>query len=102
VLRSSELGIGYPGTVLFTAEPIELRRKECAALIGPNGSGKTTFLNTILEKIEPLAGQLRLGSSLKIGHFAQAHDKLNMEGMRVTIWQNIFSARMKSTSLFTH
>lgn len=79
VLRSSELGIGYPGTVLFTAEPIELRRKECAALIGPNGSGKTTFLNTILEKIEPLAGQLRLGSSLKIGHFAQAHDKLNME-----------------------
>jgi len=79
VLRSSELEIGYPGTVLFTADPIDLRRKECAALIGPNGSGKTTFLNTVLEKIEPLSGELKLGASLKVGHFAQAHDKLNME-----------------------
>lgn len=77
VLRSSELVIGYPDTPLFTAEPIELHRGECAALIGPNGAGKTTFLRTLMGELEPLAGQIRLGASLKVGYFAQAHEKLD-------------------------
>ncbi len=77
VLRSEQLEIGYPGKLLFEAEDIELRRLECAALIGPNGSGKTTFLRTLLGQIEPLAGMLQLGASLKVGYFAQAHDELN-------------------------
>jgi ATP-binding cassette, subfamily F, member 3 len=68
----------YPGTPLFRAD-IELRRQECAALIGPNGSGKTTFLRTILGDIPPLAGEVQLGASLHIGYFAQAHSQLNPE-----------------------
>jgi ATP-binding cassette subfamily F protein 3 len=76
VLRTSGLELGYPGTALFQAEDIELRRLECAALIGPNGAGKTTFLRTILGKLPPLAGEVRLGASLKIGYFAQAHEQL--------------------------
>lgn len=77
VLRSNQLAIGYPGKTLFTADPIELTRGECAALIGPNGTGKTTFLRTLLSEIQPLQGELRFGASLKVGYFAQAHDKLN-------------------------
>lgn len=77
VLRTSELKIGYPGNCLFTAEPIELHRGECAALIGPNGAGKTTFLRTLMGELEPLAGEIRLGASLKVGYFAQAHEKLD-------------------------
>lgn len=76
VLRSSELTIGYPTRTLFRADPILLERGECAALIGPNGTGKTTFLRTLLGQIEPLAGELKLGASLKVGYFAQAHERL--------------------------
>ncbi|MBN2147570.1 MAG: ABC-F family ATP-binding cassette domain-containing protein [Anaerolineales bacterium] len=76
VLRAAHATIGYPGNVLFQVEDAELRRSECVALIGPNGSGKTTFLKVMLGQLEPLAGEVRLGASLKIGYFAQAHDAL--------------------------
>lgn len=79
VLRTKALKVGYPGTPLFVSEDIELRRQECAALIGPNGVGKSTFLKTILEELEPLAGEIKLGASLQLAYFAQAHDRLNLE-----------------------
>jgi ATP-binding cassette subfamily F protein 3 len=79
VLRTHDLEIGYPGTLLFTSDNIELRRQECAALIGSNGTGKTTFLKTVLEEIQPLAGSIKLGASLAVGYFSQAHEGLNPE-----------------------
>lgn len=79
VLRTRQLQVGYPGNLLFTADDIQLNRRECAALIGPNGTGKTTFLRTILGEHEPLAGDVKLGASLELGYFAQAHEGLNPE-----------------------
>ncbi|MBW8012933.1 MAG: ABC-F family ATP-binding cassette domain-containing protein [Chloroflexi bacterium] len=77
ILRANNLELGYPQKSLFTIEKIELRRLEFAALTGPNGSGKTTFLKAILEQHTPLAGELTLGASLNIGYFAQAHEDLD-------------------------
>lgn len=77
VLRSTELAIGYPSKSLFRADPIQLERGECAALIGPNGSGKTTFLRNLMGQLAPLQGDLKFGSALKVGYFAQAHEGLN-------------------------
>ena len=79
VLRGKEAVIGYPGYPLFTAHDVELRRGECAALIGPNGTGKTTFLKTLLGQLEPLGGEVSLGAGLQVGYFAQAHEALNPE-----------------------
>jgi ATP-binding cassette subfamily F protein 3 len=79
VLRTHDLQIGYQQKPLFYAGDLELRRLQCTALIGPNGAGKTTFLKTILEKIPPLAGEVELGASLKVGYFAQAHEELQAE-----------------------
>jgi ATP-binding cassette subfamily F protein 3 len=77
VLRADKVVVGYPGNPLFRADDVELRRGECAALMGPNGSGKTTFLRTFLGQLETLEGDLYRGASLKIGYFAQAHDDLD-------------------------
>jgi ATP-binding cassette subfamily F protein 3 len=77
VLRAADLAVGYPSHRLFTVDELELHRLETAALIGPNGAGKTTFLKVILGQLEPLAGRLTLGASLKVGYFAQAQEALD-------------------------
>jgi len=79
VLRTYGLTVGYPQRRLFQTDDIILNRGECAALIGPNGTGKTTFLRTALGELEPLAGSVQLGASLRVGYFAQAHESLNPE-----------------------
>ena len=81
VLRTKDLDIGYwdDRKVLFHVPDLTLLRGECAAVIGPNGTGKSTFLKTILGKLEPLSGESSLGANLKIGYFAQAHEDLDPE-----------------------
>lgn len=79
VLRSHDLQIGYPGNPLFSTADVELHRLECAALIGQNGTGKTTFLKTVMGQLRPLRGEVELGASLDVGYFAQAHEGLNPE-----------------------
>ena len=77
VLRIDNAVIGYPGNLLFRAEDVELRRGECAALIGPNGSGKTSLLKTMLEHLLALEGEIALGAGLKVGYFAQVHEMVD-------------------------
>ena len=100
VLRTYDLKVGYPGTPLFTAPDIILRRLECAALIGPNGAGKTTFLKTILGQLPPLSGEVDLGASLDVGYFAQAHENLNPENTLVqeieSVAPSMFVAEIRS------
>ena len=79
VIRTKDLQVGFPDKFLFKSPDIELRRQDCAALIGPNGAGKSTFLKTSLGQLEPLGGEVILGTSLHIGYFAQAHEGLDPE-----------------------
>jgi ATP-binding cassette subfamily F protein 3 len=76
VLRTRGLVVGYEQP-LFSAPDLTLRRGEVAALIGPNGVGKSTFVKTIVEQIAPLAGQVVVGAAVQIGYFAQAHERLD-------------------------
>ncbi|MBC7812379.1 MAG: ABC-F family ATP-binding cassette domain-containing protein [Burkholderiales bacterium] len=78
VLTTQGLKVGYQDDreVLLDVPNITLYRGETAALIGPNGVGKSTFLKTILGQLEPLGGETKLGASVQVGYFAQAHELL--------------------------
>lgn len=79
VVRSGDLVVGLYDLVvgydsvspLFTVGELELRRGERVALLGPNGSGKTTLLRTVVGELQPLAGRVRIGASVRLGYFAQ-------------------------------
>ena len=79
VIQSEALSIGYhdEGRPLFSVPDVVLLRGELAAILGPNGAGKTTFLKTLLGIIPAYDGVVKLGASLKIGYFAQAHENLH-------------------------
>jgi len=80
VLHGRNLTIGYEkNNPLFDADDIELERGDIAALIGPNGVGKSSLLKTLMEKIPAIHGEFKFGNNLQIGYFAQAHDELNHE-----------------------
>jgi ATP-binding cassette subfamily F protein 3 len=79
VLMTTDLVVGYADGAepLFRSPDITLWRGEVAALIGPNGVGKTTFLKTALGQLPPLSGEVKIGASVQVGYFAQAHELLN-------------------------
>jgi ATP-binding cassette subfamily F protein 3 len=77
VLTVDETTIGYPDKLLARDISFVLRRGECLGIIGPNGSGKTTFLKTILKKTPPLSGEIRWGTKVQVGYYAQQLDDLD-------------------------
>ena len=99
VLMTRDLVIGYSEASLLLAAPDALvLRGETVALIGPNGVGKSTLLKTLAGDLPPLAGQVRLGAQVKLGYFAQAHEKLNsansiLDEIRATKKMPISAAR---------
>ncbi len=62
---------------LFDTGEFLIQRGQRVALLGANGSGKTTFLRTILGQVEPLAGRIRHGASVRIGYLPQTRDWLD-------------------------
>ena len=79
VLKVEGLAQGFPPLQLFSGINFEVKRGERVALIGNNGTGKTTILKIINELISPDAGTVTLGSNVHIGYYDQEHQQLHME-----------------------
>ncbi|MDA1613738.1 ABC-F type ribosomal protection protein [Bacillus thuringiensis] len=71
VVVMKEVSKGFAEHLLFNEANLHVRFQERAAIVGRNGTGKTTLLKLLLEQIEPDAGEIRIGSSVKIGYLSQ-------------------------------
>lgn len=79
VLKVEGLAKAFPPLQLFQGIDFEVKRGERVALIGNNGTGKTTILKIINELLSPDAGTVTLGSNVHIGYYDQEHQQLHME-----------------------
>ncbi len=70
-LRCRDLAIGYPERQVATGIDLEIEHGSRAAVVGDNGQGKTTFLRTVVESLQPQAGEARWGYGCQIGVYAQ-------------------------------
>lgn len=77
VLVLDDLTIGYGENVLVKNIKNEILRGEKLALIGANGTGKSTLLKTILGNVDLLNGSVKIGNRVKIGYFSQSYERLN-------------------------
>lgn len=78
VLVVENLSKTFGSTPLFSGLNFELKRGEKVAIIGNNGTGKTTILKIINQFIQADNGKIKLGSKVKIGYYDQEHQVLNM------------------------
>ena len=79
VLTVEGLSKSFDGHTLFENLDFQVKRGERVAIIGNNGTGKTTILKIINGLLEPDAGTCVLGSKVHIGYYDQEHHVLHME-----------------------
>ncbi len=79
VLSIEHLCKAFDSEILFTDISFNLKRGERVAIIGDNGSGKTTILKIINDLVKADAGTIRLGTNVEIGYYDQAHQVLHAE-----------------------
>lgn len=79
VLTIKGLTKGFDGVTLFEDISFEVKRGERVAIIGDNGTGKTTILKIINKLIDADAGTIKLGTNVEIGYYDQEHQVLHME-----------------------
>lgn len=79
VITITDLSKAYGNLNLFSGINFEIKRGEKVAIIGNNGTGKTTILKIINGQVEADAGEVRFGSKVHVGYYDQEHQVLDME-----------------------
>lgn len=101
VLTVTDMTKSFDKVTLFDNISFEIKRGERLALIGNNGTGKTTILKLINGLIDPDCGSIRLGSKVSIGYYDQEHhvldpDKTLFEELQDT-YPNMNNTKIRNT-----
>ena len=89
VLFAEGLSKSYGDKTLFSGVGLDVKRGEKLAIIGPNGTGKTTLLKILNGNEQPDAGELELGTRVEIAYYDQEHHVLNPDN---TVFDEISDA----------
>ena len=79
VLSVKQLKKSFDEITLFENLSFDIKRGEKVSIIGNNGTGKTTILKILMDRLAPDAGEVSFGSNVKIGYYDQEHQVLNMD-----------------------
>ncbi len=79
VLSVEHLSKAFPPQTLFTDVNFEIKRGEHVAVIGDNGTGKTTLLKILNQVVPADSGSFCLGTNVQIGYYDQEHHVLHMD-----------------------
>ncbi len=79
VVEAVDLDYAWDGRPVIKGFSTTIMRGDRIGIIGPNGSGKTTLLNLLLGRLQPDAGEVRLGTRLEVAYFDQMRAALDEE-----------------------
>ncbi|HSL43653.1 MAG TPA: ABC-F family ATP-binding cassette domain-containing protein [Anaerolineales bacterium] len=101
VLVTEKLSVGYDRPLL-TDLNLHIRAGQRIVLTGANGTGKTTLIRTIAEKLPPLAGSLKLGQTVKLGYMAQEQELLDPKRNALQTIQSVAEFNETEARNFLH
>jgi ATP-binding cassette subfamily F protein 3 len=91
-----EVGEGTAGVVLLEEAELWLERGEHVSLVGPNGTGKTTLIETLAGRRKLAAGKLATGHNVRVGYLSQHAEELGAGGAPE---QSVLDAAQSATGL---
>lgn len=103
VLTAENLTIGYPGKPpLLSGLNFHIYAGQRIALTGENGSGKTTLLRTILSRLQPISGEVKMGPNVRAGYMSQELELLNPNFSPLNLIQSVSNFNETEARHFLH
>ena len=86
VIDAEDIGFAYDGNPVFENFSTTIMREDKVGVIGRNGAGKSTLLKTLLGKLKPTSGKVKLGTNLQVAYFDQLRQQLDEDA---TVQENV-------------
>ncbi len=94
LLDVKDISFGYtPDNVLFKNISFTIEKGHCLAIIGKNGTGKSTLLNNLAKELTPLSGKVEYHGTTAVGHFGQTN--ISRLDPKSTVMDEIYAANPK-------